>query len=199
MTYEKIYSCLAVLLTVMIMLTACSPADQPSDDTTTPAEDTTTAMPIDTTTQTPPEVEEPRVVQLPIPYIDIDFDGKGNIFDAMGHVDCSISDKSKGSVVTTAVKYNGQSYEIPHFQTRASGGTALLKYNSIESKSELVTMLSEGFTMEAFLVNHTRLKSDSAEQCMVSSCQSGGYNLTTHQGKYKGSTKAKRDGENYFE
>lgn len=184
---KKIYSCLAVLLTAMIMLTACSPADQLSDDTTTPAADTTTAKPIDTTTQTPPEVEEPRVVQLPIPYIDIDFDGKGNIFDAMGHVDCSISDKSKGSVVTTAVKYNGQSYEIPHFQTRASGGTALLKYNSIESKSELVTLLSEGFTMEAFLVNHTRLKSDSAEQCMVSSCQSGGYNLTTHQGKYKGS------------
>lgn len=184
---KKIYSFLAALLAVMILLTACSPADQPSDGDTTPAEDTTTATPVDTTTQAPPVVEEPKVVQLPVPYIDIDFDGKGNIFDAMGHVDCSISDESKGSVVTTAVKYNGQSYEIPHFQTRASGGTALLKYNDITSSSELLTMLSDGFTIEAFLVNHTRLKEDSSEQCMISSCQSGGYNLTTYKGKYTGS------------
>ena len=187
---KKIYSYLAALLAIMLLLTACSPADTPSKDDTTPAEDTTTEVPVDTTTVVTPEVEEPRVVQLPIPYIDIDFDSKGNIFDAMGHMDCSISNPQKGSVVTTAVKYNGQSYEIPHFQTRASGGTALLKYNSITSSSELLSMLSEGFTIEAFLVNHTRLKSDSGEQCMISSCQSGGYNLTTYKGKYTGSVYA---------
>lgn len=184
---KKTYSLLAATLAVLLLLSACSPANTPSDGDTTPAEDTTTAAPADTTTAAAPEVEEPKVVQLPVPYIDIEFDGKGNIFDAMGNVDCSISNPQKGSVVNTAVKYNGQSYEIPHFQTRASGGTALLKYNNIVSSSELVTMLSEGFTMEAFLVNHTRLKSDSSEQCMISSCQSGGYNLTTYKGKYTGS------------
>lgn len=182
---RNLRSIISILLLSLMLLAACAPTVQPSEQDTTPL-DTTTAAP-DGDTTTSPQPAEPVTVQLPTPYIDIEFDSNGNIFDKMSHVDCTLSDKNKASVVSTPVKFDGKSYSVPHFQVRESGGVALLKYNSVESSSELYSMLMYGFTMEAFLVNHTRLGSDSGEQCMISSCQSGGYNLTTHKGQYKGS------------
>ena len=185
-------SIIALTLILITLLSSCSPSgngDVTSDSGN--ADDVTTTLADEGTTSGATEEEEKPeenvVIKLPYPYIDVDFDDNGRIFDRMGNADCTVSDQKKGSVVTTAVKFDGKSYTVPHYEVRASGGTALLRYTSLASYEELFDLLDGGFTMEAFLVNHTKLQSDSAEHCMVSSCQTGGYNFTTHQGLYKGS------------
>ena len=179
---RKIISTLSLLLLIATLITSCSPATTPSDVQTTVSEQGQTTTPADTQPVIP---EERATAELPIPYIDINFTGGGTILDSMGHVTCTLYNAEKGSVVTKNVTFGGKSYEVCALEVREAGGVALLNYDYIESSNQLLELLQDGFTMEAFVVNHNALSSSDSEQCMVSSCQTGGYNFTTHQGQYK--------------
>ncbi len=178
---RKIISIISLLLIASMLIAGCSPTDVPDSD-----QESSSALEESTTpAETQPPQPQRDTVELPIPYIDINFTGGGTVLDSMGHVTCLLYDQAKGSVVTKNVMFGGKSYETCTLEVREAGGVALLKYEHINSSNELLALLRDGFTMEAFLVNHNTLSPSDNEQCMISSCQSGGYNFTTHQGQYK--------------
>ena len=152
--------------------TAPEESTVPMTDPVTVAEETTA-----------PEPEfETRMLQKP--YIDIEFTEDGGFFDAMEHVDCTLDDAKKGSVVSELVIINGKKYKIPHLYVKQKGGVGRLTYNSINEKQELYELLADGFTLEMLVVNDNSFISSSNEQCLASSTQGGGYNFTVYKGKY---------------
>lgn len=186
---RKSLSFISILLLVLMLVTSCAPTTPGAEDDTTPSEVVTTpaemTTPTEDTQPTPEEIVAPPTAKLPIPFIDIDFNENGDIYDSAGRVTCLLANEANGSVVNKAVVFDGKKYTVPHFEVRKSGGVAYLRYNGLENSDQLLAHLKDGFTMEAFLVNHKALASTDNEQCMVSSCQSGGYNFTTHKGQYK--------------
>lgn len=123
---------------------------------------------------------------LPTPYIDIEFYANGTLIDRMGHATCAIQNPDKGKVENDAVYFGGKSYVLPHFRTRAKYGTATVTYNDL-TNAQLYALLQGGFTMEALVVNYNDPTATAAktEQTIISSAQSGGFNFTRHEGKYK--------------
>ncbi len=135
----------------------------------------------ETTSAPEPEVET-RL--MPKPYIDVEFTEDGGFFDAMEHVDCTLDDPSKGSVVNEYISIGGKKYKIPHLYVKQKGGVGRLTYNEIGVQGDLYDLLSGGFTLEMLVVNGNSFTSSSSEQCLGSSTQGGGYNLTVYKGKY---------------
>lgn len=191
---------LSLILAIVTLLSSCMPnINSGNTDTTTAAVDDVTTvhddseMPDGTTASNGngeeqiPDEDTRKVVKLPEPFIDIELGEDGSVFDEMKTVSCTVADSTKGSVVTKKVRFDGKEYDARIYELRKEGGVVFLKYENLTSSNELLKLLQDGFTMEAFLVNHVALKEGDVEHCMVSSCQSGGYNLTTHQGIYKGS------------
>lgn len=178
-------SIIAILLIIATLLPSCA-VGAPDETTETIVPDTTPELtePITdevTTSEPEPEIET-RLLQKP--YIDIEFTEDGGFFDAMEHVDCTLDDEKKGSVVNDMLSINGKEYKIPHLYVKQKGGVGRLTYNGINEKQELYDLLAGGFTMEAFLVNGNSFNSSSDEQCLTSSTQSGGYNFTVYKGRY---------------
>ncbi|MBQ4141074.1 MAG: hypothetical protein IJD70_07025 [Clostridia bacterium] len=176
-------SIIALMLIFAMILPSCS-RGKTEETTEAAVPDTTPELtePItDEMTTSEPEIDI-RLLQKP--YIDVEFSEDGGFFDAMEHVDCTLDDEKKGSVVCESVTINGKEYKIPHLYVKQKGGVGRLTYNEINEKQELYDLLADGFTMEAFLVNGNSFNSSSDEQCLTSSTQSGGYNLTVYKGKY---------------
>ena len=175
-------SIIAILLIIATLLPSCA-GGVPEETTETIVPDTTPELtePITdevTTSEAEPEIET-RLMQKP--YIDIEFTEDGGFYDAMEHVDCTLDDEKKGSVVNDMLSINGKEYKIPHLYVKQKGGVGRLTYNGINEKQELYDLLAGGFTMEAFLVNGNSFNSSSDEQCLTSSTQSGGYNFTVYK------------------
>ena len=125
---------------------------------------------------------------LPRPYIDIEFNSeRGFVKDRMNNVSCMLADTSRGNVVKGDVSFGGKTYETDMLRITSAGGALRLTYKNISDMYDLYEILMGGFTLEAFLVNHTVTNADSKEQCMIASTQSGGYNFTTIQGQYAAS------------
>lgn len=185
---RHLLKCVSLLL-VMLTLASCTSTRTPQSDTSnvteaTDTEDQHSTSKADPGTEVTQPVSRPKV-SLPVPYINLAFTDDGEVSDLSGHVDFTFENRELGSVVSTPVSFGGKSYITPHYQVRGVGGALKLRYNQLTSAAELYSLLSDGFTLEAFVVNHVALDAGSKEQCMVSSCQSGGYNFTTHTGKYK--------------
>lgn len=140
-----------------------------------------TASEPETTAAPEPEVEKRYMIDS---YIDIEFTADGGITDAKGHVDCSVEDASKGSVVNEKIVIGGKEYEAPHLYVKDKGGVGRLTYNSIKSKNDLYKLLEGGFTLETLVMNSNAFSSSSGEQGVSMSCQSGGYSFTVYKGKY---------------
>lgn len=178
---KRILSITAFILIFAVILPSCASGD--AMETTSNDEPTVEAtVPItDAETTSEPE-SETRLLQNP--YIDIEFTEDGGFFDAMGHVDCTLDDPAKGSVVNEFVSIGGQKYKLPHLYVNEKGGVGRLTYNEISEKNELYELLQGGFTMETLVVNDNAFNSSSGEQGVSMSCQSGGYNFTVYKGKY---------------
>lgn len=176
-------SIIAFLLVFAMLFPSCT---GDAVDDTTAYEETTVALtdPVteaETTALPEPEIE---VRMMPKPYIDVEFTEDGGFFDAMEHVDCTLDDAKKGSVVNDFVSIGGQKYKIPHLYVKQKGGVGRLTYNEMGVQSELYDLISDGFTLEMLVVNDNSFTSSSSEQCLGSSTQSGGYNFTVYKGKY---------------
>lgn len=197
------FKVLCVLLALLLFLTACTgagtggettesgetTAGEPSDSGTTPLGTEAGTDPAESTTsgETDPPEELPVVV-LPRPYIDIEFDGmRKSAHDRMNRVICEFADPSRGSVVLDEVYFDGEAYAVPHYRITEAGGVLRMTYQNLTADQELHDALICGFAMEAFVVNHEALDSGAGEQSIVSSTQSGGYNLTVLRGKYTAS------------
>ena len=165
------------MLVLSILLPSCTGSG--AEDTTMHEETSIELTESETTAE--PEVES-RLLQKP--YIDIEFTADGSFIDAMGHVDCSLDDEKKGSIVSEEVIINGEKYEIPHLYVKQKGGVGRLTYKDFAGKNDLYELLSDGFTLEILAVNDNEFNSSSGEQCLASSCQSGGYNFTVYKGSY---------------
>lgn len=181
---RKIISITALILALITVLSSCGtvvPEETTAvpETSNVPAAETTVAP--ETTAVPEPEIE---MRLMPKPYIDVEFSADGGFFDAMGHVECTIDDEKKGSVVNELVSIGGKKYKIPHLYIKQKGGVGRLTYNGIGEKTELYELLSDGFTLEVFAVNQNSLNSSAAEQCLAASCQSGGYNFSVYKGKY---------------
>ena len=148
---------LAWILVLLMLFTSCSvPSnDSESEESTTAATQESTTESIEND-QTPSEEEEEEEeleavksvdAVLPLPYIDIDFDESLKMFDKMDNVSCTLADKAKGFVVSSDVKFNGESYSVPHFKIKESGGAAVLEYKSLSSSDELLSLLGDGFAV----------------------------------------------------
>ena len=183
---KKRLSIIAVLLLFSILLPSCKGTSvENTTAETTLIEDTTAEITEVTEAETTsaPELEaEMRLMMKP--YIDIEFTEDGKLFDAMGHVDCSLDDETKGSVVNDVVRIGGSQYKIPHLYVKQKGGVGRLTYNEIVEKNQLYELLSDGFTLEMLVVNTNAFTASSSEQCLGSSTQGGGYNFTVYKGKY---------------
>ncbi len=174
-------SIIAFLLIFATILPSCA-GGTPEESTQTSETTLELTDPItDEVTAPEPEVET-RLLQKP--YIDVEFTEDGGFYDAMGHVDCTLDDAKKGSVVNELVSIGGEKYKIPHLYVKGKGGVGRLTYNEINEKNELYELLAGGFTLEAFAVNQNSFNSSSAEQCLAASCQGGGYNFSVYKGKY---------------
>lgn len=184
---------LTLCILLLILLSACSgdPAETGTPfETTTGADETTTDGVAEPQETDPPSSEGTREeIILPKPYIDVEFKD-GTVYDRMEHVDCNVVDSLKGSVVRDEVRFGGREYQTDHFSITSAGGVLRLEYRDLDDVYDLYGMLVGGYTMEAFLVNHTKTDASSAEQCMISSTQSGGYNFTVYQGKFRASVYA---------
>lgn len=179
----------AVLLALLMLLTACKPqATSPENQTSGTFPESTPENTSESTSEAESQTEAaapaPIKYYIPKPYIDIEFHGNGTLTDAMDHVSCSLANKSNGSVTVDEISINGEKYSVPHLYVKNAGGVATLKYKDLKSQSELLKLLENGFTVEVFLVNHNRLNSSSKEQCMATSTQSGGYNFSVNKGRY---------------
>lgn len=183
---------LCLFLILLLLLSGCQlggPAEttgnsEASQDVGT-GESSAEATDGETTGGEEPPTEE--AVVLPQAYIDLEFGESGSVTDTKEHVRCEIADENKGNVVTEVLRFDGEEYEVPHFRITDSGGVLRLTYTEISNMLDLYELLVSGYTMEAFLVNFNETAASSSEQCMVSSTQSGGYNLTTYEGKYTAS------------
>lgn len=168
-----------------MLLPSCTGNTDPPE-ISTQASDTTQMTEVIETTLEPETTAEPEVEKIYLidPYIDIEFTADGGITDAKGHVDCSVEDASKGSVVNENIVIGGKEYEAPHLYVKEKGGVGRLTYNSIKSKNDLYKLLEGGFTLETLVMNSNAFSSSSGEQGVSMSCQSGGYSFTIYKGKY---------------
>lgn len=182
---KRITGMITIILIIAMLLPSCAggapeettqeadlSADVTVDVTDAPTEEETTSEP------------EPEVKYLQKPYIDIEFTSDGGFYDAMEHVECSLDNANKGKVVDEAISIDGKEYKIPHLYIKEQGGVGRLTYKEINDKNELHEMLSSGFTLEMMVLNKNTVSASSAEQCLASSTQSGGYNFTLYKGKY---------------
>ena len=177
---KKILSLLSIILVFSMLLPSC--AGNASEDTAAESVTDATAAPVtEAETTAEPEIET-RL--MPKPYIDVEFTADGGFYDAMGHVDCTLDDEKKGSVVNKEVSIGGEKYQIPHLYVKEKGGVGRLTYNDLLVQGDLYELLEGGFTLEMLVVNHNAFSSSSGEQCLASSTQSGGYNFTVYKGKY---------------
>ena len=196
----KRYRILPLLLSGILLLSACnrsnpSQADATASEstaagttsiveTTETAEITETSQITGTTsdiTVTPTPVREEKI--LPEPYIDIEFFSDGTMRDIREHVSCTLPNATNGRVENTAVTFASKVYTVPHLHVEKEQGAVLLTYEYLVSEADVTQLMSGGFTVEAFLVNHNRLAAGSTEQCMTNAGQSGGFGLSIKNGK----------------
>ena len=188
---------LALLLSSVLLLSACGKPSAPKQ-TTSSAETSTYAPQTESATTTaggPEETTEITTVQtealpapvkaektLPTPYIDIEFSADGKAADKYDHVNCTMPDAALGRVENTPVSFGGSTYTVPHLYTDR-GGAILLTYKSLVIKEDVQELMERGFTIETFLVNGNQLSAGSTEQCMTNAGQSGGFGLSIKNGK----------------
>ena len=196
---------IAILLTVLMLLSACTANPSGVAETTTGAStteapaatsDSATADgetsgepetdPSDLTTDETTAPIEPAKEQivLPQPYIDVEFELGETPYDRMNRVACTVADPSRGTVVKEQLSFMGEKYTVSHFRINSAGGVLRMTYQDTDTMYDLYEDLMGGITMEAFLVNFDTTTSTSSEQCMISSTQSGGYNFTLIKGQY---------------
>lgn len=201
MTAKKTF--LSFFLILLLLLTACGDRGGSGEETTTTGEaessseslnedvtsytDTGSELGAESKTDEEPSEEKREQIVLPLPYIDIDFTKNGTAVDNRNRVTCTVADSWRGNVTVGNLFCGGESYKIPHYRVSSSGGVLLLNYQELDDMYDLYEDLMGGFAMEAFLVNYTATDESSSEQCLISSTQSGGYNLTTLKGKYTAS------------
>ena len=188
---------LSLLLAGILLLSACGKSEpthtQPSStETTAQASVTEESTEMVTTTQAAQTTEittespAPTVIReektLPEPYIDIEFTADGKAADIYGHVSCTLPDPAMGRVVNDTVSLSGKSYTVPHLYTDR-GGAILLTYEYLVSEADVTQLMSGGFTVETFLVNHNQPAANATEQCMTNAGQSGGFGLSIKNGK----------------
>ena len=188
---------LPLLLAGILLLSACGKSEpthtQPSSAETTAqasvteeSTETVTTTQATQTTEITTESPTPTVIReektLPEPYIDIEFTTDGKAADIYGHVSCTLPDPAMGRVVNDTVSLSGKSYTVPHLYTDR-GGAILLTYEYLVSEADVTQLMSGGFTVETFLVNHNQLAANATEQCMTNAGQSGGFGLSIKNGK----------------